>query len=361
VQPTYRYATIPQIKSRLSDDVITDGNITDSEILARIQAASAMINEWTRQVFQPTPETIRESASGDKLFMHPSRLPFLQVKSLYIDPDRTTGEFKGMERIIPDPAVNTCSNLAIMNSLTFRYQTDYLDINGDGQKVAWEPGKRFMKLIALCGGITKGVFNVQVEGWWGWLESLKLVTVSLGTEIPANDDTVVTVHLNSAVDPNTGDFIQVGDTIAIATKMPTGALIPSSVELAVVQAIADNVVSGVDITVDPLNPYPVALPVNTPVYCFGRTPNSLAEVCQYLAAELVKQLSADRTGDVFASQIADGATLKSEKTDNYSYTLGEAGGGGGGGTGGLGKFTGSVRMDLVLRQYAQPTVAMRYF
>jgi hypothetical protein len=213
-------------------------------------------------------------------------------------------------------------------------------------------------MITLFDGFPKGPKNIEMVGWWGWLEDYKSVSTTLTTALAANTDHT-TVQVDDIIDATTGDFIQVGDTIAITVQQAVGALVPKRVELAIVQSIAVNG-ANFDLTVDTLHQYPFELSIGAEVKSFGRTPEALSEVAEYLAAQLVLQKAAERTGDVVTAAALAGNLIQ-EKTDNYSYKLRDSGNpaSGSGGDSLLGKYTGNTRMDLVLRQYGQPAISLK--
>jgi hypothetical protein len=140
---------------------------------------------------------------------------------------------------------------------------------------------------------------------------------------------------------------------------PVGALIPSAVEFAIVQAIADHVGGGYDLTVDPISKYPFSLPIGTKVLSLGAVPRGLAEVAQYLVAKEVIALSDSLTGG--SSGGGSSGPLISESVDNYSYTLADTSSSGGTSKGALGLITGSVRHDLLLREFVRPQVSISWW
>ena len=360
--PTFRYATLDSVKGRIPAALLTSAALTDAAILEQIEEASAMVNLWTQQVFQPYPDVVRSSARGDQIITHPSRYPVVLIRALAEIENRTTGEFKEMDRIIPGLRYDGAGERGV-NTLTLQRSGDGLIVVGGSpncpREAAWDSGERHIPLITLFGGYTKGWKNIELTGWWGWLENYKNVDMELvTTAIPANDATIVTIDVVDIVDPVTGDCLEVGDTIAIPKKTVAGASIPTEVELANILTISGT--GPYTLTFDTLHPVPVEIPVGAVISAYGRIPSGVQTVTAYLAKKLVLEYAYDFLGNVVGQASANG-TLKSERVDEYAYTLGDSSGGGSGGAQGLGKHTGSARMDLVLRKFARPTMQMRYF
>jgi len=363
VLPVFRYATIQQIKDRINPELLVDPGpppetiISDSQILERIQAASMMINKWTKQYFQPVPQIYRVSARGDRLLTGPQMLPFIVLKQIGMIDDRTTGQFEGANRVIPD---------SIAPERVYQWRTGgrcactiplYYDRGSiRWGEVAWELGSRTIEMIVRQHGFTRGYRNVEMTGWWAWLENYKVVETELTQAIPGGSGNVTQIRIKDAVDANSGDFIEVGDTLVLDVKPVSGSLIPTHIEPVIVQEIAEGT-GEYQVNIDPLRTYPFEIPVGAPVYCYGRTPSALADVTQFLAVKLIEGLSAEITGDPVTSASSQGMLI-SERTDNYNYTLADVSGSSKSNFGSLGKYTGSPRMDLVLREFAQPTVAV---
>lgn len=362
MKPTkFRYVTLAGVKARVTPQSLTDSGMTDADVLALIETSCAKINTWTGQIFQAFPDIVRVKGRGDTLLTHPDVLPFVGLNNIYLLDDRTTGEFKEMDRIIPDMR-NFPESHRWHRGTTKPLKCRLLDSDGDVRasgEIQWDVGERTVSMVNLLGGFTKGKNNIEMRGWWGWLEEYKNIGVTLATAIPANTSGLTSVVVDSVVDATSGDFIEIGDTIGIEVQERDGG--PWRVENAIVTAMSGT--GPYTLTVDPLRQYPFEIPVGANVYCFGATPSALAGVAEYVAgrdlARRISELTGD-TDDLLLNEAIDG-NLKSEKTDNYSYTLGGArsgSGGGGGGSGSLGKFTGSVEQDLVLRKFKAPAVSV---
>lgn len=313
-----------------------------------------MVNRWTQQVFQPSPEVVRVNGRYSTLVMHPELFPTVKLISIANIDGRITGEFREMDRIIPGmrhvPELRQYSNRALDQT------GDIWLIDVDDQRVAWEQGRRTVKLVSLFNRFISGQYNIEMVGWWGWLESYKEFQRLTTVQIDAGT-TPTTITIDDIEDATTGDILEEGDTIAVEIVPDTVKSVPKRAELAVVQTIAGT--GPYVLTVDAIHPFPKDVVVGTKVYCFGRVPSSVADVVSYLAVRLVGVLASDITGDPSIGAVMAGL-LKSEKTDNYSYTLGLPGDIGGGGKSGLGHLTGSPRMDALLREFRKPDIAVRY-
>lgn len=358
MRPTFRYATINEVKRRIIPTALTDPtpDITDADILKIIESVSATLNEWTQQFFQPVPELVRVSGQGDQVLSHPMVVPILAILQLAGLPVRGYGEFRGSERIIPFS--NDYPEILYEGIVYPPQYGQALNSTGSGL-IAWERGKRHVRMLSRRGGFVRGYANVEMTGWYGWLEGYKSVAMALSTAVAVNTS-ATTLHVNQIVDATSGDFLQVGDTIALYLQEPAGALIPSAVEFAIVQVIADHAGGGYDLTVDPLPKYPFALPIGTKVLSLGAVPKGLAEVAQYLAAKGVTDLSDSLTGGSSGGG-GSGGPLISESVDNYSYTLADTSSSGGTSKGALGLITGSVRHDLLLREFVRPQVSVSWW
>ena len=353
--PVFRYTTLAEVKGRLPAEPLADSALTDADIMDCLEQACVAVNTWTRQVFQPFPDIIQVSGNESPLTHHPEFYPFLEMRSIAQLAGRTTGSFKEMDRIIP----GLRNWPERKRSFSFGYDSsgNFLFVDaGGGNKVAWDRGSRTISLITLIGEFVRGWHNIEITGWWGWQENLKRVDTTLTAEISANNANVTSVQVASVIDAATGDMLEAGDTIAIT--IIDGPLVPKKVELAIVKTITG--IGPYTLAVDTLHPYPVVLPIGTNVRTYGRVPTGLKTVATYLAMQFVAQRIAELTGDSAAVAALNG-TLKSEKTDGYSYTLATPGGDVGAGQSGsaVGRFTGSPRMDLLLRQFGKPNVAIR--
>lgn len=356
--PTFRYATLGAVKARIPAQLLIDAAITDDQILSKIEEASAMLNGWTEQYFQPASGVVRNSARGDGLLTHPDFLPFLFLGQVASLDGRTLGEFKEMDRIIPRMRHFDAGERGSFYTLQRTSDGTLIVIDGIGigQQIGWESGSRTIKVLGLLQGFTSGWNNIEMAGWWGWIEDRKYVKTTLAVAIPANTTGVVQVDVASVSDVDTGHRIAVGDTIAIVTQ--AGTVAPEAVQVAIVQSIAGA--GPYQLGVDPLLPLTVTAPIGAEVYCFGRVPRNIVTVTEFLAKQLVTQLAYEVTGNIVGAAWASG-DLKSERVDNYSYTLGGVGGGSnGGGNPMMGKHTGSVQMDLLLKKFVKPRMLMRY-
>lgn len=353
--PTFRYVTLAEAKAEVSPDLLTDASITDEQVLKQIERASDFINRTTEQVFQPVPEVARVSGRGTRALKHPRTLPFLDLAQVARVDERSIGEFKSMDRIIPGMRYTGAGER--WGAVVFERTTEGLIILGAGsnatRKAAWEPGEYTVNLLDLLEGFTAGWRNIELSGWFGWLDGRKKVRMALNVAIPAATTGVVSVVVDDIVDPDTGDILEVGDTIAITTRV--GDLVPKSVELAIVQSVAGS--GPYTLTVDPLHPLSVEATVGTEVHAFGRVPTGVNTVAAFVVGRMLRTLAFNAEGNIVGAAAAMGQ-LKSERVDNYSYTLGDTTGAS---SSGIGKYTGSAQMDLLLAEFARPTVSLSYF
>jgi hypothetical protein len=357
VRPKFRYATIPKVKARVVPTALTDPTpaITDADILEQIEAVSATLNRWTQQFFQPVPELVRVSGQGDQVLTHPEVVPILSLMKLSAIIARGYGEYRGSERIIPHS--NDYPEILYEGGV---YPPQYggigiTDVSGSGL-IGWERGKRHVRMLSRRGGFVRGYANIEMTGWWGWLEGYKAVSMELATAIAAST-AATTLHVDRVLDVDSGDFLEVGDTVALYVAEVPGALIPSAVEFAIVQAIAENGGGGYDLTVDPMSKFPFVIPAGTTVLSLGAVPRGMVEVAEYLTTKFVLNLSAERLGSSSGAASASGILL-GESVDNYSYTLGNGTTNGGTSRGALGTLTGSPRHDALLREFVKPSVSV---
>lgn len=306
----YQYSTL----KRLRDEGLPKTTLSDAATLQRIRLASEMINKVTGQYFSPTREDdtpLSGEESSNMIFSN--FIPILQLERIIYEPIGAT------------PAQLEDDEFAIKRSRFIRRisATSFLE-------------ERHPRLFNEKAVFLEGTNNYKVTGYTGWLENLKNVSTTLTTTLTED-------ALEMTLDDVTGFD---GDDMVVLYDSVSG-------DRAVIMLNSvDYTTNKFQIDAARLKGATFSDTVTT-VTSFGSPPNSIIWACNRITISEASALYSSGGVEV------DTTKIKTEKTDNYSYTkfspreLGAA-------EGGIspGDFTGSARLDAVLGEYSAPPVAL---
>jgi len=306
----FYYTSIARLRAEGMDET----RYPDESLLRRrILMLSKMINRITNQYFQPVYDAEQRMSGRDSALLYLSKkVPILQIDEINFHPEGSTADVIDSDYYV------------IHLERFFARQAGYY-LRGDASLSTgtWE----------------EGFENYTFKGWSGWLEDRRELTISIDTDLVQDDEEVSVPDATGFVE---GDFIVVIDSV---NSNRFGTLI-NAVDYGTNKIAIDKAQTR-GIT------YPSA---TSNVLTFGRVPDSIVWACTRMVvneAALLVPENGDPVDPDFESR------LKSEKTDNYSYTMfspkdmnvdsGQLP---------LGTFTGDPKVDMVLATYVAPVVAL---
>lgn len=318
----WKYTTLARLRDVLKIDATY---LPDDAALDLISQQSEVVNQLTKQFFQPMFGKFRLDGNGSRLVNRRDLVPFCFFDLIELDWSKVRQEHYGHSRIFG------------RNSLKELYPVigNVVDVTN----VELTHKGRMLQMIS--GAFPPGFNDVIVTGACAWLEPRKKFVGELAVDL---EEDAVEVELVAEI--NDSGYVEVGDFIVVMISEATMER-PALVYVDQVQTLA-----GPTLTVDKVVAQTgLPIPAGAKVYSCGGVPSGIRDVTEALVLKTWAQDARNPNAGA-----VDPSLVVSESTDGYSYSLGTSasGIGGGGGAGGLGLITGSVRLDKVLQSYQQP-------
>jgi len=312
----FAYTTV----QRLRGEGITTGSLSDARARELIRRAGKTINRATSQWFVPLEVTERFSVDIIETIAHQDNLiPIIKVNNLNVmgtDGSLTlikSGDYRVDDRLIElvqQPLTGRAGAEARMGGLILGHRSTFR---------------------------TAGVRHLAVDGVFGWIErrvfsdthDSRVLSTTLAAEI-SEGDTQIDVDDASGFRPRDVVIIRNGAAPAnFSTRI-----------------IVDTVTASPSLlTCDPINLVQAA-PAGSTVVTYGQVPEEVEMATIFVISRLRYGAGTSK----FAQDKVS-ARLKSEMTDNYSYSLESSG------TGQLASSsvtTGSLEADMILRDFVPP-------
>jgi len=296
--------------ARLRSEGLTAADLSDALAIQRISLISRMINRITGQYFQPVwYEALKLSGRDSPLIFLPDLEPIIKIVELALTP-------KGY-----DPEILEEDDY-VLHSERFI------------ARIASTVGR--VAQLASANWV-EGYSNYTFKGYAGWLEDVKEVEANIVTADLVQD--AEEIEVDDASNFDEGDFV-----VVVSGDDRFGALL-NSVDY------GDN-----KFGIDKAQTKGKTYPIDADVITFGKVPIPIVWACTRMVVNQSALLIPD------GGEIPDPAfesKLKTEKTDNYSYTLfsprelmAESG------SIAAGDFTGDPGVDMVLATFTAPSIAL---
>lgn len=288
----FKYTTIVELR----EEGLTEATLTDARAAKLIARVSEEINGLTDQWFAPVAKRLFVDGNGGSLAM--MDIPVLAVDDLEVLSSRSSDP--GIARVgavEPSYVIGLPSELPRFDdrfamSSPFRPSTLIPDFTIDDRK------------IRSMTPFPNGVNNVRVDGIFGWLENRQVFETTLAAPLEPNASSCELVDASG---------IRRGHLITFIVGAGPNARTEFTAWVAYVEG---NVVT----FVDPATDLDVTLAVETTrVGDYGSVPAGI----QQAALRLVNRQKTGIGTASFSEEEFFGR-LKSEKTDNYQYTLAAA-------------------------------------
>lgn len=306
----FEYASLPALRAEGIDDT----ELPDDRARHLIRLASRRINECTTQWFWPVWGTWRISGSDSGIVIAPQMVPVLKVDQLSLLEPYSGQKYPygSSDFYIVPPEDNS--------GLARQIELFSMGRMGGGGGTFNERLQDF--ILSQNQGdhnFPHGAGNLVLEGVLGWLENLKEVDTTTAADLSVDDTSLA---LTDASEIEEGDVVLIGEKIGLN-----------------VNGVSGNIIS--------FDKARKAAPSGTRVRCFGRVPFDIVRATLMLVIRWK-----DPIGSEEGQTALVGGRLLSERTDNYSYTLGRDQGGGGGGDAVV--TTGDTWVDQIIANFVPP-------
>jgi len=282
----FEYITVLDIRN----EGVSDTDYTDARVLECIRQASAKVNLYTDQWFQPVVG-IYYLDGGDSPFLRfPEFKKFIEVSSIEILDSRTS---RIKSKVFPTRRYfdETTNIYQISNCGRFiEFVTDVSGLTSSGNfdtgcKYLWPLGRQ----------------NIKVDGVFGWLEE-KYLEATVTSAATAGD---TSVEVDSVENWEVGDY-------AVFYLDPANNVVDI------------QIVTGVDSGTNTLSfegdgtsgGIRFDVPLSTEIKTFGRVPLLIQYVTKRFTIKLLESLSS-----VLDPENIINNAIVSEKVDNYTYKL----------------------------------------
>lgn len=308
----FEYASLQAFRAEGIDAT----EVPDGRARYLIRLASRRINECTAQWFMPVWGAWRISGSDSGILLAPQMVPILKVDQLSQYEPYSQEKFPYEPSdfyVVPPESPDDLSR-----------QIELFSMGGklfSGGGTFYERRRDF--ILSQSGSVhdfEHGAGNFMLEGVLGWLENLKEVDQLTTTPVAVGG---TQVDLDDIGDIGIGDAVLIGQKFCV-----------------IVIGITGN-------TIQWDWPSEFAAQAGTRVRCFGQIPLDITRATLMLAIRWKDPIGSEEG----QSSILTGRLL-SERTDNYSYTLGRDEGGGGGG--GAVVTTGDTWVDQIIANFVPP-------
>lgn len=306
----FEYASLQALRAEGIDAT----EMSDDRARYLVRLASRRINECTTQWFMPVWGAWRISGSDSGILIAPQMVPVLKVDRLsqYEPYSKVKFPYEPADFHVVPP--ETPGELA--------RQIELFTVGGRGGGGTF--CERRSEFIFSQGGsvhdFNQGAGNFMLEGVLGWLENLKDVDVLTTSDVSVGG---TEVDLDDASEIEAGDAVLVGQKFCVL----------------VIEVVGN--------TIKWDWPAEFVAPTGTRVRCFGQVPMDILRATLMLVIRWK-----DPIGSEEGQTSLVGGRLLSERTDNYSYTLGRDQGGGGGGDAVV--TTGDTWVDQIIANFVPP-------
>jgi hypothetical protein len=310
----FEYASLQALRAEGIDAT----ELPDDRARYLVRLASRRINEVTTQWFCPVWGAWRISGSDSGILIAPQMVPILTVDQLsqYEPYSQEKFPYEPSDfHVVPPETPDELARQIELFTMGGRLFT--------GGGTFYERRRDF--ILSQSGSVhdfEHGAGNFMLEGVLGWLENLKNVDQLTTTDVNVGD---TEVDLDDVGDIQAGDAVLLGQKLCVILIEVTGNTIKWDW------------------------PSEFSIPSGTRVRCFGQVPLDIVRACLMLVIRWKDPIGSDEG----QSSVIQGR-LMSERTDNYSYTLGKDEGGGGGGGGGTVVTTGDTWVDQILANFVPP-------
>lgn len=311
------YASIADVR----EEGVEQRDYSDKVVRKLIRQMSKVIDVLTGQWFFPVREQRKLNGEDSPIVYDPTLIPILKVFSVDIDYGKSTFHNRVSTLPIPDRAGDP----------VFPWTRIIGAGSSELDEVEFEIRERYLEV--LDGVWPEGVNNVLVDAFWGWLENLKDVST---TTVAGADGEIETGKSQVKIASVAG--ILPKDVARISKDGKEATLLITDID-------STNAL----LKFDKILEYMEKVDGEATVEILGRVPELIERACVRLAV-----LNKDKMTSPEFSQAQILGQIKSERTDNYSYTLFTADEGGGGLGGGGSKTTGDALTDRLLQEFTAP-------
>lgn len=305
----------------LREEGVEQRDYSDKRVRNLIRQMSKVIDILTGQWFFPVRERRKLNGEDSPIIYDPSLIPILKVFSVDINYSNSTFHNRVSTLPIPDRAGDP----------VFPWTRIIGAGDSELEEVEFEIRDRYIEV--LDGVWPEGVNNVLVDAFWGWLENLKDVST---TTVAGTDGEIETGK--SQVKIASVEGILPKDVARISKNGKEISLLITDID-------ATNKLLKFDKVIE----YMEKVESEATVEVLGRVPELIERACVRLVI-----LNKDEMTSPEFSQAQILGQIKSERTDNYQYTLFTADEGGGGMGGGGSKTTGDALTDRLLQEFTAP-------
>lgn len=305
----------------LREEGVEQRDYSDKRVRNLIRQMSKVIDILTGQWFFPVRERRKLNGEDSPIIYDPSLIPILKVFSVDINYSNSTFHNRVSTLPIPDRAGDP----------VFPWTRIIGAGDSELEEVEFEIRDRYIEV--LDGVWPEGVNNVLVDAFWGWLENLKDVST---TTVAGTDGEIETGK--SQVKIASVEGILPKDVARISKNGKEISLLITDID-------ATNKLLKFDKVIE----YMEKVESEATVEVLGRVPELIERACVRLVI-----LNKDKMTSPEFSQAQILGQIKSERTDNYQYTLFTADEGGGGMGGGGSKTTGDALTDRLLQEFTAP-------
>ena len=300
----HRYTTLQRIR----DEGFAITSLPDADALRAVETASRLVNQVTDQLFVPIFQVLELDGEGDPVIHHPKLLPILKVLRL---------AFINIDLLGTTPL--TTDEFSIHNTRRFIKREPLIGFTGR-KKFVFDPdvgAKNF----------PRGVRNVELRAYFGWLEAFKEIETKTTTDV-ANGAVSVDVESVDGIlqddvivarDSDDNSFFAIVTAIDVANK---------KLFFDVINGLSKTVASGAEL------------------FAFGRVPLLVERATLILLNDLTPKIG---SSSFLRNQFLAGVI--SERTDNYNYRKQSSSGGD---LGSRINSTGSLEADNLLSNFTAP-------
>ena len=286
----FQYISVADMRA----EGLTSASISDEDLKKRIRLASQMINSFTDQWF----------------------IPIYQEYNIDGYDYEDLIKFKNLIPIVSISEVNLAS--VVEGGVSYEDITEDIYVYN-----------RYIRHESTQFG--SGKQNVQVKGYFGWIDSKTRVETTTAGDLEAGDTELVLTSV---------DGLQIRDVLLIENSTQS------------TYVLIDEIDTGTNtITFDAIDSDFETIASGADAFTYGKVPQDIAHVTAFLTNDIYAGLATAGASSIHASMI------KKEKTDNYSYELFDSSEGAGGSSGGarrFGGFTGNPWYDMILSNYTVP-------
>jgi hypothetical protein len=176
----FAYTSVARLRAEgFQTPAQSPSGLSDARLRDLIRFASTLVNQVTRQWFQPAYSGSRKtSGTGETYFIDRTYIPILDIRTL---------TYKS-GNILPDRGV-TMSD-ALLNrvfDVDTQLRTGTFEILEPDRRIVHFVGDLFVDPFVFGSRFAEGANNVELDGWFGWLEDEnRFAFISLDSVSPIN-------------------------------------------------------------------------------------------------------------------------------------------------------------------------------